>query len=79
MEHQVDGDVTMAMTKEGALRTIIWDANSDRMSRTSYNRVVKAMKVLGLTDEEQLGILNTLEYTDYKTGLVRERYLKRKE
>lgn len=66
------------ITKEDALRTIIWDATSRRStSRTSYNRVVKAMKVLGLTDEEQLGILRTLEYTDYKTGLVRERYLKR--
>lgn len=66
----------MIITKEGALRTIIYDAGSHRMTRTSYNRVVKAMTILGLTPEEQLGILRTLEYTG-PDGKVRERYLKK--
>lgn len=56
-------------TKEDALKEIIWDATrSRRATRTSYKRVVKAMKILGLTDQEQHGILRTLEYVSYTTG-----------
>jgi hypothetical protein len=60
-------------TKADALKEIIWDATrTRRATRTSYKRVVKAMQIFGLTQEEQLDVLRTLEYVNYRTGELHE-------
>lgn len=49
-------------TKVGALRVLIRDMQLDRPTKASYERTVKALRVLGLTEAEQGEILVEMEY-----------------
>lgn len=50
------------MTKLDAIREIVKDARATRGSRTSMLRLERALKVLGLSDEERLTIMRFLDY-----------------
>jgi hypothetical protein len=52
------------MTKGDAVNAIIFDARADRSSPTSYRRMLRALRVLGLTEEEQQEALWHLDYLD---------------
>lgn len=65
----------MTLVPVGAVRVLIRDARADRTSRASYNRVVKALSVLGLNEQERNDILWELDYTDGK-GVVYPRFSK---
>lgn len=65
----------MKLSPVGAVRILIRDARADRTSRSSYNRVVRALNALGLNEEDRLAILFEMDYTDGK-GEVYSRLLR---
>lgn len=44
-----------------ALHTVIYEARTERVSRASYLRIMKAGKALGLGDDDQRWLLDVLE------------------
>ena len=56
------------MDKAQALIEIVRDARKDRASASSYRRVVKALKVLGLSTPHIRHVLEHLEYVNSATG-----------
>lgn len=56
------------MTKDEALITIIEDAQRQKNSLTSYTRVNRACRALGMTNGETEKVLARLEYHSRSTG-----------
>lgn len=50
--------------KAAALITIVHDARRERGSRTSYKRVVSALRTLGLDERQRNVVLCYLDYQD---------------
>jgi hypothetical protein len=65
----------MKLSQVEALLILIRDARADRTSRSSYNRVVRALNAFGLNDEDRLAILLDMDYTDDK-GNVYQRFIR---
>jgi hypothetical protein len=57
------------VTKIEAVRTLIADARSQRVSTAAAKRVVSACKALGLERKDEIiSVLASLEYCDGETG-----------
>ena len=53
-----------------AIDILMREANSKRLTKAGYQRVLKALDVLGFTDPmERLAFLHGLEYVDYEGKL----------
>ncbi len=62
------------MTKEGAARELIRQAQASKNSKSSYKRAVKVLTLLGLDEQERHSILKDLEYVSWSTGKLHEMY-----